>query len=106
VEHASSGIVPTHHFQHVVVYASEPEAQAGLEPFLASCTFPQHVLQVPVYDLSAAPGPTAAPASILQKQQQLQQQAARLEVAAQANAGRLASPVQLADWARPGAWLD
>jgi hypothetical protein len=91
-EHASSGALPTQHFQHVVAYVSEPEAQAGLEPFLASCTFPQHVLQVPVGELWPAPAPElmAGPADTLRERQLQQPLIARPEIGAQSEPGKSA----------------
>ena len=55
VEQATTGLLPARHFQHLVLCASEPEAQQALEPFLASCPFPQHLLRVEVGSLDAPP---------------------------------------------------
>lgn len=69
--HASSGRLSARHFQHVVLYASEPEAQQALQPFLKSCFFPQHLLQVVVGPYDKAQRPAAAASQQQQPQQQL-----------------------------------
>ena len=46
VEHIVAGGFPAAAFQHIVLYASEPELQARLQVVLAETPRPQHVLQV------------------------------------------------------------
>lgn len=96
VQHAASGLLPAGRVRHVVLYASEPEAQAAAEAFLSSCGCPQHVVEVEVCDPSpqgAEPAAAAAGAAagaalpLPPKQQQERHAASRLPIGHQSGPG-------------------
>lgn len=92
MQHAASGLLPAGRVKHVVLYASEPEAQAAAEPFLSSCGCPQHVVEVEVCDPSPQgaelAGATAgATLPLPPKQQQERHAASRLPIGHQSCPG-------------------